>query len=123
MQNNISSVCDFELNSYLGWWYEIARLDRSFEKNFVKLTDEFVLRKKNIVNVVNQELLNRDNEWNEDNSKAYIINIIHQFHNSGNRRVKLLAHAVVAANLLYSFMRFSTQISLYLCESFYYRLV
>jgi apolipoprotein D and lipocalin family protein len=76
MQNNISSVCDFELNSYLGWWYEIARLDRSFEKNFVKLTDEFVLRKKNIVNVVNQELLNRDNEWNEDNSKAYFINSV-----------------------------------------------
>jgi len=76
MQNNVSPVCDFELNSYLGWWYEIARLDRSFEQDFVKLTDEFVLRKKNIVSVVNQEFLNKDNEWSAANSKAYFVNSV-----------------------------------------------
>jgi apolipoprotein D and lipocalin family protein len=76
MQNNVSPVCDFELNSYLGWWYEIARLDRSFEQDFVKLTAEFVLRKKNIASVVNQEFLNRANKWNEANSKAYFVNSV-----------------------------------------------
>ena len=76
MQNNIFPVCDFELNSYLGRWYEIARLDRSSGQEYVKLTTELVLRKKNIVSVENQEHLNTGQEWSGANNKAYFVSSV-----------------------------------------------
>lgn len=40
---SINPVMDFELNNYLGKWYEIARLDHSFERGLEKITAEYSL--------------------------------------------------------------------------------
>lgn len=40
----VTPVQDFELNRYLGKWYEIARLDHSFERGLERVTAEYSLR-------------------------------------------------------------------------------
>ena len=37
---NVKPIKDFELEKYLGKWYEIARLDHSFERGLEKVTAE-----------------------------------------------------------------------------------
>ena len=44
MPAEVSPVDDFELNRYLGKWYEIARLDHSFERGLENVTAEYTLR-------------------------------------------------------------------------------
>ncbi len=35
--NDLTAVRDFEVNRYLGKWYEVARLDRYFELGFMDI--------------------------------------------------------------------------------------
>jgi apolipoprotein D and lipocalin family protein len=51
-------VSGFELNRYLGKWYEIARLPVSFEKGLVNVTATYSLRKDGKVKVVNEGFKN-----------------------------------------------------------------
>jgi apolipoprotein D and lipocalin family protein len=74
MPKNVSPVKDFELDRYLGKWYEIARLDHSFERGLENITAEYSLREDGGVNVKNRGFSPADNEWNEANGKAYFIN-------------------------------------------------
>ena len=48
-----SVVPDFNLSKYLGTWYEIARLDHSFERNMDNVTAEYILRPDGKVDVIN----------------------------------------------------------------------
>lgn len=41
---NVNPVDGFDLNKYLGKWYEIARLDHSFERGLNNVTAEYSLR-------------------------------------------------------------------------------
>ena len=47
-------VSGFELNRYLGKWYEIARMPVSFERDLVGVTATYGLRKDGKVSVLNQ---------------------------------------------------------------------
>jgi apolipoprotein D and lipocalin family protein len=47
-------VSGFDLNRYLGKWYEIARLPFSFEKDLVNVTATYSLRSDGKVKVVNE---------------------------------------------------------------------
>ena len=38
MPENVEPVDEFEVDRYLGRWYEIARLDHSFEKGLSQVT-------------------------------------------------------------------------------------
>ena len=49
----ISPVNDFELDRYLGRWYEIARLDHRFERGLEQVTAEYSLNNDGTVKVVN----------------------------------------------------------------------
>ena len=51
---NLVPVKDFDLQKYLGTWYEIARMPASFEKDLVKVTATYSLRKDGKVKVLNQ---------------------------------------------------------------------
>jgi len=42
------------INKYLGTWYEIARLDHSFERGLDKVTAEYSLRDDGGVRVINR---------------------------------------------------------------------
>lgn len=52
--DKVEPVTPFELERYLGKWYEIARLDHSFERGLSDVTATYSLRKDGGVRVINQ---------------------------------------------------------------------
>jgi len=54
MNTKIDYNFSFELDKYLGTWYEIARFDHSFEKNLQGVTANYTLRKDGKIKVINQ---------------------------------------------------------------------
>jgi len=57
MPENVSLVKNFQLDKYLGKWYEIARLDHSFERGLQQVTAEYALRDDGGVSVKKQRFL------------------------------------------------------------------
>lgn len=74
MPKNVQPVTGFELDRYLGKWYEIARLDHSFERGLSKVTAEYTLKSDGGVSVINQGFSESNNEWKEAEGKAYFVN-------------------------------------------------
>jgi apolipoprotein D and lipocalin family protein len=70
----IKPVENFQLDRYLGQWYEIARLDHSFERGLSKVTADYSLREDGGINVVNRGFLAKNNAWQEALGKAYFVN-------------------------------------------------
>lgn len=50
----VEPISGFELDRYLGKWYEIARLDHSFERGLSRVTAEYSLRDDGGVKVINR---------------------------------------------------------------------
>ena len=73
MPNDISPVTDFNIERYLGTWYEIARLDHSFEKGLERVTAHYSLRDDGGIKVVNRGFNSRNNKWKESTGKAYFV--------------------------------------------------
>ncbi len=73
MPKNVSPVKGFELDRYLGKWYEIARLDHSFERGMEQVTAEYSLRKDGGVAVRNRGFLTAKQEWKEADGKAFFV--------------------------------------------------
>lgn len=69
----IEPVHGFELDRYLGTWYEIARLDHSFERGLTRVTAEYSLRDDGGVRVVNRGFSDEANQWREAVGKAYFV--------------------------------------------------
>ena len=74
MPESVKPVSDFEINKYLGKWYEIARLDHSFEEGLSQVTAEYTLKDDGGVSVLNRGFLASENEWKEAEGKAYFVN-------------------------------------------------
>jgi apolipoprotein D and lipocalin family protein len=70
---NVSPVTGFDIGQYLGTWYEIARLDHSFERGLEKVTAEYSLRDDEGIKVVNKGLDPHKNRWKEVIGKAYFV--------------------------------------------------
>lgn len=66
-------VQDFELQRYLGSWYEIARLDHRFERGLSHVTAEYALRDDGSVQVINRGYNDEEGEWESAEGKAYFI--------------------------------------------------
>lgn len=73
MPEKVTPVKDFELQRYLGTWYEIARLDHSFERGLSEVTAEYSLRDDGGVKVINRGFDTADKEWQEAEGKAYFV--------------------------------------------------
>jgi len=73
MPEGVTPVKDFELNRYLGKWYEIARLDHSFERGLENVTAEYAMRKDGGVSVLNRGYSPEKNKWKEARGKAYFV--------------------------------------------------
>ena len=71
LPEGIQPVNDFNLNRYLGKWYEIARLDHSFERGLNRVTAEYSLRDDGGVKVVNKGFSAKKNKWKEAEGKAF----------------------------------------------------
>ncbi len=74
MPDSVQPVTGFELERYLGKWYEIARLDHSFEKGLSQVTAEYRLREDGGVSVLNRGFSESENEWKESEGKTYFVN-------------------------------------------------
>lgn len=70
---NIKPVEHFKLEKYLGKWYEIARLDHSFERGLINISAEYSLRDDGGVKVINRGFSPEKREWNEVEGKAYFV--------------------------------------------------
>jgi len=66
-------VDDFALDKYLGKWYEIARLDHSFERGLSNVTAEYSLRDGGGVKVINRGFKTDADKWKEAEGKAHFI--------------------------------------------------
>lgn len=73
MPQGVKPVDDFELNKYLGTWYEVARLDHSFERGLDQVTAEYVLQDDGCVNVINRGFSLKKQQWQEANGRAYFV--------------------------------------------------
>lgn len=71
--DGVVAVKEFELDRYLGKWYEIARLDHSFERGLDNITAEYSLRDDGGVKVINSGFSKEDNEWQQAEGKAYFV--------------------------------------------------
>jgi len=74
----VRPVDDFDLNSYLGRWYEIARLDHSFERGLSNVTADYALREDGGVKVVNRGFSPSENRWKKVEGKAYFADGTHE---------------------------------------------
>jgi len=77
------TATNLALDRYLGTWYEIARLDHSFERGMEQVTTSYSLHDDGEINVVNRGFSLPDNEWKDAQGKAYFID------NSGNGYLKV----------------------------------
>ncbi len=69
----VEPVTGFELDRYLGTWYEIARLDHRFERGLSDITATYSLRSDGGVHVVNRGYKSESGEWDEAVGKAYFV--------------------------------------------------
>ena len=67
------AVRDFELAPYLGRWYEIARLDHSFERGLDCVTATYGRREDGGVKVINRGVNLREGEPDVAEGKAYFV--------------------------------------------------
>lgn len=67
------AVTGFELDRYLGTWYEIARLDHSFERGMTNVTANYSMRDDGGVSVVNRGYVVEKGEWEDAVGKAYFV--------------------------------------------------
>ncbi|MGL5409107.1 MAG: lipocalin family protein, partial [Shewanella sp.] len=54
MPRNVEPIKDFNLDRYLGTWYEIARLDHSFERGLTHVNAQYSLKQDGGVMVINR---------------------------------------------------------------------
>ena len=69
----VAPVQDFELQRYLGQWYEIARLDHAFERGLERVTADYTLREDGGVRVINRGYDPASGTWKEAEGKAYFV--------------------------------------------------
>ena len=68
--DGIEPVRAFELDRYLGTWYEIARLDHSFERGLDNVSARYERNTDGTVRVVNRGYARDTGEWDEAVGKA-----------------------------------------------------
>lgn len=66
----VKAVSPFDLDRYLGKWYEIARFDFRFEKGLNNTTAEYTLRSDGKVKVLNRGYDYEKKTWKEAIGKA-----------------------------------------------------
>lgn len=69
----LAPVSGFELERYLGRWYEIARLDHSFERGLANVTADYSMRDDGGVTVLNRGYNPSKRAWSEARGRAKFI--------------------------------------------------
>lgn len=73
MPDTVRPVENFELERYLGTWYEIARLDHPFERGLTRVSAEYSLREDKDVRVVNRGYNAEQQKWKQAEGRARFV--------------------------------------------------
>ena len=80
MPEGVTPVKNFNAERYLGTWYEIARLDHSFERGLEQVTAEYEMREDGGIRVTNRGVETKNGERKEAEGKAYFVNKPNEAH-------------------------------------------
>lgn len=69
----IEPVRGFELERYLGTWYEIARLDHPFERGLSDISATYSRRSDGGIDVLNRGCDTQKGAWREARGRAYFL--------------------------------------------------
>jgi len=73
LPEGMKAVKNFESERYLGTWYEIARLDHSFEQGLEQVSATYSMREDGGIKVINKGYSTEDKAWKEAIGKAYFV--------------------------------------------------
>jgi apolipoprotein D and lipocalin family protein len=68
--DGITAVTPFDLNRYLGKWYEIARLNHSFERGMTDVSANYTLKPDGSVEVLNRGFNTQRGDWKSATGRA-----------------------------------------------------
>ena len=68
--DGITPVADFQADRYLGKWYEIARLDHSFERGLTQVSAEYTMQADGGISVLNRGYSEKDKKWKQAEGQA-----------------------------------------------------
>ncbi|MGB1327721.1 MAG: lipocalin family protein [Porticoccaceae bacterium] len=71
--DGIEPIQNFELDRYLGRWYEVARLDHSFERGLDAVTADYSLRDDGGISVINSGRDITSGEMQQAEGRAYFV--------------------------------------------------
>lgn len=74
MPDKVIPVNNFDAERYLGTWYEVARLDHSFERGLEQVSAEYRPREDGGIRVLNRGIDAESGELKEAEGKAYFVN-------------------------------------------------
>ena len=69
----LEPASDFDGGRYMGKWYEIARLDHSFERNLSNVSAIYTAKEKGEIAVLNRGFNEKDGEWKQIEGKARFV--------------------------------------------------
>ncbi len=69
----VTPVSGFKVDRYLGTWYEIVRLDHSFERGLVDVSATYQTRKDGGIDVINRGYDPAKQAWKEAHGIAYFL--------------------------------------------------
>jgi apolipoprotein D and lipocalin family protein len=70
LPDGIEPVSELDLERYTGTWYEIARLDHSFERGLSDVTAQYTLNPDGSVTVINRGYSAEEGGWQEADGRA-----------------------------------------------------
>jgi len=71
--SGVQAVRNFDINRYQGTWYEIARLDHSFERGLSGVSASYTLRDDGGIDVLNKGFDKNSGRWKQIKGKAYFV--------------------------------------------------
>ena len=71
--DGVSPINNFELDRYLGRWYEVARLDHSFERDLEAVSAEYSTRDDGGITVINSGRNTDSGEIQQAEGRAYFV--------------------------------------------------
>ena len=69
----VTVVKPFDLPSYLGTWYEVARLDHRFERGLTQVSADYSLNTDGTVKVLNRGYSEEEGEWQQAEGVAKFV--------------------------------------------------
>jgi apolipoprotein D and lipocalin family protein len=73
LPKGIEPVTGFDQDRYLGTWYEIARLDHSFERGLSQVSAEYIPNDDGSIKVINRGYNAEKGEWKEAQGRAKFV--------------------------------------------------